>query len=105
MKHVFLMSLLFPLVAFAADADYTLVIKDHRFEPNELVVPSGKRLTLRIENKDDTPEEFDSHAMNREKMIAAQGSITIFIGPLDTGRYLFDGELHEASAKGVIIVR
>lgn len=103
MKHILLITLLFPVVAFAADADFTLVIKDHRFQPSELTVPSGKRVKLRIENQDDTPEEFDSHTMNREKTVAAHSSITLYIGPLEAGRYPFDGEFHEAT--GVVMAR
>jgi Cupredoxin-like domain len=105
MKCIFLLMLLFPFAAVAADADYILVVRDHRFQPNELTVPSGKKIKLVIENQDATPEEFDSHALNREKMIAAHGSIALYIGPLDAGRYPFDGEFNEATAKGTIIAR
>lgn len=101
MKTIFLITLLFPFAALAAD--YTLVIKDHRFEPAELIVPSGVKFKLVIDNQDATPEEFDSHALNREKVIGANSRITLYLGPLDAGRYPFDGELHEA--RGVLIVR
>ena len=105
MKNIFLISLLLPLAALAADADYTLVIREHRFQPPELTVPSGKKIKLLIENQDATPEEFDSHALNREKLIGGHGSATLYIGPLDSGRYPFTGEFHEATAQGAIIAR
>ncbi len=105
MKHLILLALLLPLTASAVDADYTLILKDHRFEPAELTVPAGKKIRLIIENQDATKEEFDSHALNREKAIAPNSRITLYVGPLDAGRYPFDGEMHEATAKGVIIVR
>lgn len=105
MKKILFITLLFPLAVFAGDADYKLVIKDHHFEPSELIVPANKKLTLLIENQDATPEEFDSHALNREKMIAAHASVKLYIGPLDPGSYAFDGEFHEATAKGTIIAR
>ncbi len=105
MKRLLLISLLLPLAAHAADADYTLVIKDHRFQPAELTIPSGKKIKLMVENQDATPEEFDSHALNREKVIAGHSSATIFIGPLSPGRYPFTGEFHEATAQGVIIAQ
>jgi len=90
--------------ALAADADYRLVIQDHRFQPAELTVPSGKKIKLAIENRDATPEEFDSHALNREKVIAGKSSATVFIGPLQPGRYQFSGEFNEKTAQGVIVV-
>ena len=105
MNNICLFILLLPFAAFAADADYTLVIKDHRFQPAELNIPSGKKIKLLIENQDATPEEFDSHDLNREKVITGHGSATLYIGPLDTGRYQFMGEFNEATAQGVVIAQ
>ncbi|MDP2804949.1 MAG: cupredoxin domain-containing protein [Gallionellaceae bacterium] len=102
MKQTLIISLLFPFAALAADADYTLVIKDHRFTPTELTVPAGKKIKLLIENQDVTPEEFESHSLNREKIIAGKGKVTIYLGPLEAGSYPFIGEFNEATAKGVI---
>lgn len=98
-------SLLAPAGALAADADYRLVIQEHRFQPAELAVPNGMKIRLTIENRDATPEEFESHALNREKVIAGKSSATIFIGPLKPGRYPFVGEFNEKTAKGVIVAQ
>ena len=82
-----------------------LTIKDHQFQPSELTIPAGTKSKLRIENQDATPEEFDSYALDREKVITGHSSATIFIGPLDAGRYPFIGEFHSATAQGVIIAQ
>lgn len=92
-------------VAVAGDSDYTLVIKDHRFQPAELTVPAGKKIKLFVENRDATPEEFESHDLNREKVIAGLSTATIFVGPLAAGRYRFFGEFNEKIAQGVIVVQ
>jgi hypothetical protein len=105
MNKLSLLALLFPFSAAAADADYTIVIKDHRFQPAELAVQNGKKIKLLIENQDATPEEFDSFSLNREKVIAGHGSATLYIGPLNTGRYSFTGEFNAATAQGVIVVQ
>jgi len=105
MKKICFAALLFPLAAFAADADYTLVIRDHRFQPAELVVPAGKKVKLLIENQDATPEEFDSFSLNREKVITGHGSATLYIGPLEAGRYPFMGEFNPATAQGVVVAQ
>jgi plastocyanin len=105
MKKILLISLLLPLLAHAADENYKLIIKDHRFQPAELTVPSGKKIKLLVENQDATPEEFESHTLNREKVITGTSSATIYIGPLAPGRYPFIGEFHEATAQGVIIAQ
>lgn len=106
MRKLFLAHLLLlPLVTHAADDDFTLIIKDHRFQPAELTIPSEKKIKLVIENQDATPEEFESHSLKREKIITGHGSATIYFGPLKPGRYPFYGEFHEATAQGVIIAR
>lgn len=97
-----LLILLVPSPALAADAEYSLVIENHRFQPEELKVPAGKKIKLMIENRDATPEEFESHTLKREKVIAGKSSASIFIGPLKPGRYPFVGEFNEKTAKGVI---
>jgi hypothetical protein len=88
----------------AAEPEALLVIRNHRFEPTELKVPAGKRVKLVVHNQDSTPEEFESHTMNREKVIPGGAKATIYIGPLKPGRYAFFGEYNEATAKGVVVV-
>ncbi len=97
--------LLIPSFAFAADAEFLLVIRDHRFEPQELVVPAGKKFKLLVDNRDSTAEEFESHALNREKVVPANSRVPVFLGPLAPGRYPFFGEFHEKTAQGTLIVR
>jgi hypothetical protein len=93
------------LSAKAADDEYKLMIQDHKFQPAELIVPAGKKIKLVIENRDPTPEEFESHALNREKVIAGKSTVTIFIGPLSPGRYPFVGEYNEKTAQGVVVAQ
>jgi plastocyanin len=95
----------FTPVALAADDTYTLTIKDHRFDPDLLEVPAGKKLKLVVKNLDPTPEEFESHDLKREKVIAGKGQATISIGPLKPGTYKFVGEFHEATAQGQIVAK
>lgn len=89
--------------AAAADPEVMLVIKNHRFEPAEIKVAAGQRVKVLVHNQDSTSEEFDSHDLNREKLVPPGAKVTIFIGPLKPGRYAFIGEYHEATAKGVVI--
>jgi plastocyanin len=103
LSRLFLLLLLTPFIALAADLEIMLAIKDHRFTPTELRVPAGKKIKLIVENQDATAEEFESHELNREKVIAPQSKAPIFIGPLVAGKYTFFGEFHEATARGIII--
>jgi hypothetical protein len=94
---------LLPALAIAADLEYTLTIRDHRFEPAELRVPAGKKIKLFIDNQDATPEEFESHELNREKVIPGKSRLPVFIGPLNAGRYPFFGDFNQKTANGAII--
>ena len=91
--------------ALAAEPESLLVIKNHRFEPAELKVAAGQRVKLVVHNQDSTPEEFESHDLNREKVIPPGAKVTIFIGPLKPGRYTFVGEYNESTAKGLVVAQ
>ncbi len=95
---------LFSLNALAADAEVTLIIKNHRFEPAEVKVPANQRIKLVVHNQDSTPEEFESHSLNREKVIPGGAKAVIYIGPLKPGRYGFVGEFNEKTAVGAVVV-
>lgn len=82
---------------------YEISIKDHKFDPVELHVPAGDKIKLKVHNQDPTPEEFESHDMNREKVIAGGKTATIFIGPLKPGKYHYFGEFNMDTANGYII--
>ena len=93
------------LGAFAADGDINVVIENHKFTPDRVEVPAGKKVKLVIENKDATPEEFESKQLNREKVIPGKSTGTVFIGPLKAGEYKFVGEFNEKTANGVIVAK
>lgn len=100
---VFIAGLLSACLAQAADLDLSIAIKDHVFEPSVLKVPANQRIKLTVQNLDNTPEEFESHALNREKVIPAGAKAVIYLGPLKPGRYEFMGEFNPAMAKGVMV--
>lgn len=94
-----------PSAAGAQQDEFTIVIKNHRFQPTELTVPAGRKIKLIVDNQDATPEEFESHSLKREKVIKGGTKATILIGPLKPGTYEFVGEYHESTAKGKIIAK
>jgi plastocyanin len=94
------------LGAFAQDkTDFNIVIKDHKFTPDRLEVPAGKKVKLVVDNQDATPEEFESHPLKLEKVIPGKSKATLFVGPLKPGEYKFVGEFNEKTAKGVIVAK
>ena len=91
--------------AFAAGTEYKIVIKDHLFVPAIIEVPAGQKFELVVENQDATPEEFESHSLKREKIIAGGATARIKIGPLKAGEYKFFGEFNEKTAQGKLVVK
>ncbi|HKJ52834.1 MAG TPA: cupredoxin domain-containing protein [Gammaproteobacteria bacterium] len=94
------------ILAIPAAADtpqFDLTIKDHRFEPETLVVPAGTKIKLSISNLDPTPEEFESHELNREKIVPGGKMAIVFIGPLEAGEYRYYGEFNQDTAQGRIV--
>jgi plastocyanin len=89
--------------AAAADAEVTIELKDHKFTPAEVKVPADTAIMLTVKNSDATPEEFESHPLGVEKVIAGNASATIRLKPLAKGSYKFFGEYNEDTAKGTII--
>ncbi len=83
---------------------YNLIIKNHRFEPAEIKAPAGKKLKLVVKNEDSTAEEFESHDLHREKIIAGGAEATFTLRPLDKGTYVFFGEFNPETAQGKLIV-
>ena len=107
LKGIFALTLLgLSPIALATSADsYELTISNHQFAPAELVIPANTKVKLVVHNKDDSPEEFESHSLHREKIIGPNQSGVINIGPLPAGVYEFVGEFHEDTARGRIVVQ
>ena len=100
-----LLCLLFAAPATAQDLSFTLTIRDHRFDPQELSVPAGRKFRLVVKNLDATAEEFESHDLKREKVIPGKSEATLTLGPLKPGTYKFVGEFNEKTANGRIIAK
>jgi plastocyanin len=94
------------MATVAADTpSFTLTIRNHQFDPTELQVPAGQKIELQIVNQDATPEEFESPALHREKVVTGGSQTKIFIGPLKAGSYEFFGDYHPTTARGHIIAK
>ena len=88
-----------------ADELPLLVFRNHRFEPARIQAPAGVKFRLQVKNADDTADEFESAALNREKLVPPGQTVTIFLGPLAPGEYKFFGDFHQDTAQGVLEVK
>jgi len=104
-KSLLMASLLLSGLAMAADQEVTLTIENHQMKPSTIEIPADKKIKLIMINKDSSPEEFESYALSREKIIPANSTAEIYIGPLKQGRYEFHGEMNPKTAKGEVVVK
>jgi hypothetical protein len=88
-----------------ADDPQMLVFHNHRFEPARIEVPANVKFKLLVKNTDDSPDEFESVDLNREKLVAPGQTITVFLGPLSPGQYKFFGDFHQDTAQGIMVAK
>ncbi len=94
------------LPAIAAEVPtFEMTLKDHKFSPETLEVPANQRFQIRLTNKDATPDEFDSHDLRVKKVVGGGQTGIVRIQPLVPGRYMFMGEYHAATARGVVVAK
>jgi hypothetical protein len=94
--------------AGAAEPEFLIVIKDHAFAPSVLQIPANTKVRIVVDNRQDVPDEFESYSLNREKHIPPRSRVTLFVGPLEPGRYLYQGENDSPAREaplGIIEVR
>jgi hypothetical protein len=95
----------------AEQAEYLLMIKNHRFEPSELTVPAGQKIQLIVDNQDLSAEKFESHELRLEEFIPGHSRARLWIGPLSPGKYPFSsefhlfGDFHRKTAQGQLLVK
>src|SRR5436305_8439891 len=92
------------LPAAAQDAKPTLTIQNRKFVPAEITIPAGQKVELIVRNQQETPAEFESTSLHREKVVPPGGQISVFVGPLEAGRYEFFDDFNRA-ARGFIVVK
>lgn len=88
----------------AQEPTFNLTIKDSRFEPSTLNVPSGVKFKLQVHNARSKPAEFESSELNREKVVPPGSSVVIYIGPLTPGSYGFFDDFNP-STRGHLVAK
>lgn len=84
-----------------AEEPLHLSVRNHKFVPEQLDIPAGVKFKLLIRNEDDTPMEFESFELNREKIVPAGQEVPVFLGPLAPGKYAIFDDFHQ-DTKGVL---
>ena len=85
-------------------ATVLITLKDHRFTPTEIHLPTARPTIIEVTNEDATPEEFEMRQLAIEKVMVGGGKVRVRLPPLGPGRYQFIGEYNAATAQGTIVV-
>jgi plastocyanin len=91
-----------------ARADETqpqLKFTNGHFEPASFDVAAGAPIKLTVVNQGDSPIEFESFELNRERVVQPGHSITVQLPKLDPGEYHFFDDFHHEVAQGTIVAR
>lgn len=83
--------------------EVTITLKDHRYAPDVVTVPAGKKIRIDVVNRDATADDFDSDDLHVDRDLKPHEHATFVIGPLRPGHYAFKGELYAATAHGEVI--
>jgi plastocyanin len=97
-------------LAFSVDAaraddavKLSITIKDQKFDPAELHAPPGKTIQIEVKNLNPIVSEFESADLHFEKIVPAGSQASVFVRPLQPGKYNFYDDFHHAT-QGYLIV-
>jgi hypothetical protein len=97
----------FVLGATAVRADDTvplsITIKDHKFDPPELHAPPGQAISIQVKNLNSIVSEFESSDLHFEKLVPVGSAATVYVRPLQPGRYNFYDDFHH-DTQGYLVV-
>ncbi len=97
------------LLVFAAVAQagslpaYDLDLHNGELKPDELHVEAGERFKINLHNTGNTPVEFESRSLRKEKVMGPGVDSFVVIHPLKPGEYDFFDEFHLPDARGLVI--
>lgn len=89
----------------AEEVTLQLVAKDGKFTPTTLTAPAGKLIRIEIANAGNTPIEFESNSLRKEKVLAPGAKSVVVIRSPSPGTYDFYDDYHQATGRGVLIVK
>jgi hypothetical protein len=97
------------LLALSASAraddtvNLSLTLKNHQFDPAEVHAPPDKKIAIHVKNLNDIVSEFESSDLHFEKIVPVGSEVTVYVHPLQPGRYNFYDDFHHAT-QGYLVV-
>ncbi len=83
---------------------FKIEMKHGTITPSRLTVPAGRPFKLSINNAGDTPAEFESLTLHKEKVLPGKTESPMVIFRLEPGEYDFFDDFHPGS-KAVLVAQ
>jgi plastocyanin len=101
-----LLTWLLPLhrAAGADDAGVPVAVEEGGFLPAEVEGPEGARFRLEVTNHTRAAIEFESFALNRERVVQPGQTVTVYLSGLSPGRYEFFDDFHQ-ERRGTLVIK
>ncbi len=93
--------------AARADDDpvFRIEFNDGVVTPSRLEVPANRRIILDLHNVGQTPAEFESNQLRKEKVLAPGANSALVIRTLEPGEYDFFDDFHPGSPAAVLVAK
>ena len=98
-----LTALLSSSVSAAEAFTVQLEMKDGELIPSTLKVPANTRIRIEVHNSGNSPAEFESTQMRKEKVLAPGAKSVVVIARLRPGQYSFFDDFHLDHPAGLVI--
>ena len=89
----------------AEEPAFTITFKDGALSPRRLEVPANTRFQLQLVNEGESPVEFESNELRKEKVIAPKSTSTLIIRTLDPGEYPFFDDFHPDTPPALLVAK
>ncbi len=84
---------------------FRIELKDGVITPQRVEVPADRPFKLELYNTGNTPAEFESGELHREKALAPHSSSFLVIRRLGPGIYKFFDDFHPDASPAVLVAR
>jgi hypothetical protein len=84
---------------------FKLLFQDGKITPIRIEVPAKQRFKIELQNDGETPAEFESGDLKKEKVLAPHSSSFLVFKGLETGQYPFYDDFHPDAPHGLIMVK
>ena len=84
---------------------FQIEFKDGVVVPQRLEVPANRPFRLHLINAGETPAEFESNELRKEKVLAPKSASMLVFRTLDPGEYAFFDDFHPDAPKAVLVAK